>query len=269
MKLSFSTLGCPGKSYDEVLAMAKDYGYQGVEIRGISGEMSPLNIQDFGLGFQQDAKRKAAAAGIRLIGFGSSAVFDDPDNFDNALADAKACIDTAAALGMGFIRVFGDRIRPEDNEDEVIARVASGIKQACEYAEGTDVLVLQECHGNFNYARRLLKVAELVDNPKFGIIWDVCHSDKTYGDDFPVFYDAMKPLIKHVHFKDHHRLADGGIALCSTGEGDIPLKRILDTLEKDNYEGYISLEWEKAWHKDLAEPEVEFPHFVQYMNSIL
>ena len=35
MKLSFSTLGCPEWSWNEILATAKDMGFDGIEIRGV------------------------------------------------------------------------------------------------------------------------------------------------------------------------------------------------------------------------------------------
>ncbi len=53
--------------------------------------------------------------------------------------------------------------------------------------------------------------------------------------------------ISHVHIKDHLR-GDGGFMLCLIGEGVIPIKEIVKTLESDGYSGYMSLECEKKWH---------------------
>ena len=47
MKLAFSTLGCPGWSWNEIFATAKDMGLNGIEIRGIGGEMYAPNIRVF------------------------------------------------------------------------------------------------------------------------------------------------------------------------------------------------------------------------------
>ena len=269
MKLSFSTLGCPEWGLERVLEEAAKDGYAGVEVRGIAGEMRPDKITCFALGHQQETRRLAEAAGVKLIGFGASASFHDPDNLENALADGRAAVDVAHAMGMRFIRVFGDRVRPEDDETEIIARVAESVRVLCDYARGTDVCILQEVHGNFNLAHRVLGVAEKVQRDNFGVLWDVAHSDKTYGDNWPDFYAAVRPLVRHVHFKDHVREADGTFRLCTTGEGDIPLLPILRTLEKDGYAGYVSLEWEKKWHPDLRDPEEEFPHFARYIRENL
>ena len=269
MKLSFSTLGCPEWSYERVLEEARKDGYAGIEVRGIAGEMKAEKIACFAIGRQQAARHMAEAVGVKLIGFGASSSFHDPKNLENALVDGRAAIDVASALGMGFVRVFGDKIGPDDDENEIIARVAEGVGELCRYAEGTGVMVLQEVHGNFNLARRILGVADRVARDNFGIVWDVAHSDKTYGDNWAEFYAAVKPLVRHVHFKDHVREADGSFRLCVTGEGNIPLLPIMRTLEKDGYKGYVSLEWEKTWHPDLRGPEEEFPHFVKYLRDNL
>ena len=45
MKIAFSTLGCPGWSWDEIFATAKDMGLYGIEIRGVGNEMFAPKIK--------------------------------------------------------------------------------------------------------------------------------------------------------------------------------------------------------------------------------
>ena len=47
MKLSFSTLGCPEWSWNEIIATAKDMGFDGVEIRGVGKELYAPAIKEF------------------------------------------------------------------------------------------------------------------------------------------------------------------------------------------------------------------------------
>ena len=67
MKLSFSSLGCPGWSYEQLLDEAARDGYAGLEIRGVGGEMRADKIDCFAIGRQQDARRAAQARGVKLI----------------------------------------------------------------------------------------------------------------------------------------------------------------------------------------------------------
>ncbi|MDF2720141.1 MAG: hypothetical protein K0R28_7066, partial [Paenibacillus sp.] len=34
------------------------------------------------------------------------------------------------------------------------------------------------------------------------------------------------------------------------------------------YDGWYTFEWEKRWHRDLEEPELAFPQYVQFMRDL-
>ena len=70
-----------------------------------------------------------------------------------------------------------------------------------------------------------------------------------------------------MHIKDHFRLPEG-TRLVGTGQGEIPLRAIVESLLEDGYDGYFSLEWEKMWHPELAPLEEELPRFVSFMRGI-
>ena len=265
MKLCFSTLGCPKWSFEEVIDFAVKHGYQGLEIRGVDGEMFPDKIARFQLGRQQETKKLIADAGLKMHVFGTSVKFHEADKREENIEQGKKAIDVCAAMGIPYIRIFGDQIGDAD-EKTIIDQVISGSKELCEYAKGTGVEVLLEVHGQFNVLERVLAVCEGVAMDNFGLVWDVAHSDKTYGDDYKVFYDGIKPYIRHIHIKDHKHV-DGGFDLCRLGEGDIPILPIVRMLIDDGYDGRFSLEWEKLWHPELAEPEVAFVDYLELMKK--
>ena len=47
MKLSFSTLGCPAWSYQDILRRAAEYGFNGIAIRGLNGELDLVKVDEF------------------------------------------------------------------------------------------------------------------------------------------------------------------------------------------------------------------------------
>jgi len=266
MKLSFTTLGCPDWSFEKILHEASAMGFQGIEIRGLDGEMLAEKIAQFQPGVQRDTLRALRNAGLEMCGFGTSINFHDVDKTEEMLAQGRVSIDVCHAMGIPAIRVFGDKIGDRD-EAQVISQVISGIQALCDYAEGTDVQVLLEVHGEFNTLERVLGVAEKVERDNFGVLWDIEHSDKIYGDDFMAFYEPLKKYIKHTHFKDHIR-AGGEFKLCRLGEGDIPMAAIARQLLADGYDGWFSLEWEKKWHPELPAAEVAYPDFIRIMTNI-
>src|SRR4051812_28206687 len=47
LKLAFSTLGCPQWSLAQIAQAATDYGYKGIELRALGGELDLLNRPEF------------------------------------------------------------------------------------------------------------------------------------------------------------------------------------------------------------------------------
>jgi sugar phosphate isomerase/epimerase len=51
------------------------------------------------------------------------------------------------------------------------------------------------------------------------------------------------------------------------GEGDIPVEEGLRSLDTIGYDGCISVEWEKKWHPEIAEPEIAFPQYMRVLRT--
>lgn len=266
MKVSFSSLGCPLWSFEQIVRNAKAMGYDGIELRGVQNAMRADAIDAFAPEHRAHTRALLRDQNLALCGFGTSVRFDRPDEINANLEEGRISIDLCAAMDIPFIRVFGDSIG-DVPEKEAIARVAEGIRALCDFARGSGVRVLLEVHGDYNRLERLLSLDALVNREEFGLLWDIQHSDKVYGDDFEAFYAPLKQRIYHVHIKDHLR-ANGAFTLVPVGSGDIPIERIVNTLIADGYNGYFSLEWEKRWHPDLAEPETVFPAYVRWMRAL-
>ncbi len=265
MKLAFSTLGCPDWSFERAVDEAKRMGYGAIEVRGFErclrlGEVPVLKPEN-----RKETLRKLEEAGLCFCSLDTSCSFHDPEKTEEMLAEGREAIDIAADMGVPFIRVFGNSLPAEYPEEESLDRIADGIRELCRYAEGKKVQVLLEVHGDIVTPARLTAVAEKVDRPEFGMIWDVQH---IRGCSHMELYKAIKPWIRHVHLKDGYT-EDGKRLLCLPGEGDLPLGEIVRTMLADGYEGWFSFEWEKLWKKDLQEPEEAFPVYVRMMEEIL
>ena len=169
------------------------------------------------------------------------------------------------------MRVFGNNIPDPTKKAETVKRVADGICEVAAYGHKHGVDVNLEVHGDFNTQDTLGPIVEAFkQTPGAGILWDIEHSDKTYGDNFMEFYAMIKPLLKHMHIKDYMRKkADGAKdwTLVKVGDGEIPIVPILRQVIADGYDGYFSFEWEKKWHPEIDEPEIAFPHFVKKMHE--
>ena len=263
MNICFSTLGCTERSLADILDIAVNYGVRGLEIRGIDSRMNNSDIPELSAEKTDETVKMFTEAGVKPIVLGTSCKFHDAEKLDKAIKEGRKSIDIASRLKIPYIRVFGNNIK--GNAEECSVRVANGIAQLCEYARGTGVSVLLEVHGDFITVETLSPIVEqLREYDNFGLIWDIAHTHRVYREGWREFYDVMKPHIRHIHVKD---LRDSDNALVLPGQGNIPIKPIVDALLSDGYLGYFSLEWEKKWHPELDDIEVALSCFKQIVLS--
>ncbi len=261
VNLCFSTLGCADRDLSAVLSLCKKTGVCAVELRGVGGELDFRRMPDFAPDRIGATRERFAAAGVAPLVLGSSCAFHDPSLWQNAVDEGVSVVRTAAALGAAYVRVFGNRAVGE----RPAAPVIGGIEAVLDATPETNIAVLLEVHGDFNTVAALSPLLEHFKNePRFGLIWDIAHSHPAYGDDWPAFYRAVAPFVRHVHIKD----ARGG-ALVLPGEGDIPIVPIVRRLLADGYDGAFSLEWEKKWHPELPPLETALDAFVNLMKTAL
>ena len=262
MKLCFSTLGCVEKNWDEILLLARKYGINGLEIRGIGGVLNNADVVIFSEEKATKTKEEAKAAAISPVVLGTSCMFHTEECLSTALLEGKAAIEIAQRMGIPYIRVFGNNFVGDQRAST--ERVVKGISALCEMAKGTGVSVLLEVHGDFNTVEALSPITDAlsaVDN--FGLIWDVAHTHAPYGENWVVFYEKMRPYIRHVHIKD--RKNGGGLVL--TGEGAVPILPIIKRMLSDGFDGYFSFEWERYWHPELPDMETALAGFARTVRG--
>lgn len=265
--LAFTTLGCPDWSWETIMAQASRMGYQGIEVRGVAGEMDLPSAEPFREHNRARTKEELAAKGLSICCLGSSVRFDDAAQFEQQLASGQSYIDLAEALSVPFVRVFGDRIPSAELEESITAQVVNGLKSLGAYARERGVLVLIESHGDFSKSQRLAAVMERVDCEAVGVLWDLHHPWRFYGESLEESYRLIGPWVKHVHLKDSVR-TENGFRYTLMGEGEFPVSEALALLNDVGYRGWLSFEWEKKWHPEIEPPEVAFPRFVEVMKAL-
>jgi sugar phosphate isomerase/epimerase len=124
--------------------------------------------------------------------------------------------------------------------------------------------VILETHDAFSVGSDVGELLDAVGEEGTGALWDLHHPVKP-GESPKATAGLIGGRTYHTHVKDSG--ADGGYTLL--GEGDVPLEELVAELHAVGYRGYLSLEWEKAWHPELAGPEVVFPQAAKYLSELL
>lgn len=267
MKLSFSTIGCPEWSWDNMLATAKDLGFDGIEIRGIENELNVPKAKPFLDENICSTKDRLRKLNIEIPCLTSSCYLFDKMNIATYLNDGKEYIELANKMNTSFVRVLGDR-NPEPSSVIDVDFVAANISVLAAYAQQRGVTILIETNGIFANSDEMLKLVKAVNNPNLGVLWDIHHPFRFMNETIEKTFTTLKDYIKLVHVKDS-LVEDGKVKYKIMGLGDIPVKEALNLLKSNGYEGYISLEWVKRWCNNLEEPGIVFPHFLNYVKEII
>lgn len=267
--ISFSTLGCPAWSWKTILEQADRLGYAALELRGVMGEMDLTKVPELTGSRQAETRKDLAALGLVIADLGASARMHERDAAARAAQfdEGRRFIDLARALGVKYVRMFGDKIPPGEPHGDVIARVVEGFQQMAAHAKAAGVVVLMESHGDFTKAADLVAIASAVQSEAFALLWDAHHTFVA-GEAPADTYAALGRFVRHTHLKDSR--ADGpNRRYVLTGAGEVPVKTQVAVLAKAGYQGYYGFEWEKRWHPEIEDPEVAFPHYARTVGAYL
>jgi sugar phosphate isomerase/epimerase len=262
--LAFSTLGCPKWTFPQIVKCAIENGYQGIEIRGLMGELDLPKCPEFSAANMASTRRLVEDNRLRIVDLGSSAKmhFKDKTKRQANMDDAKRFIDLAQKLNCPNIRVFPDDLPADQQEDETVDLIIKGLLELGEYAKSSSVNILLESHGKVVHSDLLFKIMKGAEHPNVGLIWDFHNMWSVTKEPPKEVYQKLKKYIKHVHVKDAKNI-NGKENYTLLGEGESPLSESLLALKKGGYKGYYSFEWEKMWHPEIQEPEVAIPHYAK------
>ncbi len=273
MKLAFSTLGCPAWSFDEIVAGAVRYGYQGLEIRGVLANMEAYNIPEFSPANLPATLRKLGDAGVAVNCLGASSRVVEaaavPEKAAAVLEDAARYFALAREVGAVGVRFFGGELPAGKSYEAALADGANLLHQLGELAAAEGVLALVETHDYFVRTDKLMQLIRLADSPAVQVIWDVHHPYRMAGETVAYTAAQLDGHIRGVHVKDSLPDDEGKFEYCALGAGDVPTFAALQALHEVGYDGYLTVEWEKRWIKRLAEPEEYFPQAAGQLRSWL
>ncbi len=265
MKIAFSTLGCPDWSWEDIYSMAKDIGFDGIELRGLGNEISSYKAKPFLENEIESTMRKLESLNLSIPCISSSCCIKNSHYINETIAEGINSIDLAHRLNAPYVRILGDLEPHETSTCDEEALIAA-LLELSDNAKLKGVTLLIETNGIYANSNRLRKLMETVGRENVGVLWDIHHPSRYMNETPALTYDNLKQWIHYVHVKDSI-FVNGKIQYKMMGEGSIPINETLEILRENGYEGYISLEWVKRWSKDIEDAAIVFPHFVNFMKK--
>lgn len=236
--MSFS---CPQASFAEVLALATQYGYDGIEPRADGGHNHGVEL-DASAEQRASFRAQAADAGIAICCLASGNRFADPADRDAQVEETLQHIDLAADIGAPVLRVFGGQIPDGISRAAAIDGVADALSRLADRAGDRGIAVCMETHDDWCNPADVAAVMTKVDHPAISVNWDAAHPVRKEGWTLADSYAALQGWIRHAHVHDV-RVASEGLDYAAFGTGSIDHKQVLALLRGGGYDGFLSGEW--------------------------
>ena len=261
-RLAFSTLAFPDADLVTVVSLGRSWGYDGVELRLIDGELIDPAM---GSADRARVKRTLDAAGLPVVAVDSSIQLtgEDPGT------ELRQFLELASEWQAPLVRVFGGPLPGDDAARraglEAAARVLAA---AAPVAERLGVSIGVETHDAFCASATVAELLALVDSAAVGAVWDSHHPHRV-GESPADVWANLGPRILLAQVKDAlpDPARDDGWQLVLLGEGEVPVRDMLGLLAAGSYRGWVSVEWEKRWHPEIAEPEVALPQHLALLRT--
>lgn len=265
MKFAFSTVGCPTWDFETIVARAREFGYDGVEIRGFLNE-SILTASNPFLIDPRKLRNTFADAGVEICCLASSIAMTQKPRRDKVLAeDLRTFIDTAEAIGCGLVKVFDTQVKPGQSRSMAGVALGDWLLSIGDYAAERGVMILIENALSFRASKEMWSILDRISHPSIACGWDVFNA-ALIGETPAVSVPTLNNRIQYVQVKDA-KLGALGATHCRLGDGDVPVQPLITRLRGIGYHGYVTFEWEKAWLAGLAEPEEVLPDAVKKLRE--
>jgi sugar phosphate isomerase/epimerase len=251
MRLSYSNLACPDWTFEQTVEAVASYGFDGLEIRLFDGDVVTPSLSD--------ASRRRAEAALRDGGVDVAALdtslqvaTEDRAGF---LSDLEVLAEIGEQWGAPLIRLFGGKLPAEPAaRSEALKRSGDLLVEAAPLAGRHGVRLAVETHDSFSSAHTVAQALSYAGR-SVGAVYDSHHPHRM-GESPSEVIEAFGPLMWHVQVKDARRLpGEDQWQLVPLGEGEVPVKELVGLLPGAGYDGWVSLEFEKKWHPELAPPE--------------
>lgn len=268
MKFAYSSLAAPGWDLETLVDRAVEYGYDGLELRGLRGELHlplcPELTRD-----PKGVRKLFADRKVALVCLGASATLTPkkPRDLGRQKAIVTDFIELSGAVGCPNVRLFVGDVERIDTRQAALSRAASALSTLAPLAARHGVTLLVENGGDFSGSADLWFLADAVSHPSVRVCWNQCPA-MTVRERPTNSLPRLGSKIGMVHVCDA-RFDASGILLehVPPGEGDVEVGRQIDLLKGLLYRGFVTFEWPRMWWPKLAPAESILPQAVQFLRA--
>jgi len=274
MKLAFNSIASVGWDLATMVMKAKEYGYQGIELRGVAGQMH-LPLAPELASNPEKISGLVRDTGVELICLNSAASFhmSNPAEVAENLAVAREYIELAGRLKCPMVRVFAGEIPKRaffyERRETVMGRIVAALRTLVPVAAESGVTIVVENGGDFTDSAALWYLVDAVDSPLVQCCWSP-FAARTRLERPTTSIPRLGARIAMVHVCDGKFAPNGGLeSYAVPGQGDLEIPRLVQLLKGIAYTGYLVVDWPKLWVPSLADADKVLPAAAKYLKPLI
>jgi len=261
-RFTFSTLAYPELSLEQVLEKARSIGVDIIELRVSTDGIRVHPNADPGR-----VKAILADKGAEAVLLSSYVRTCNPTHAgcDESLKLLEDVMRLAYVLECRRVRIFAGFL---NTIEESVVAAEKFLEKAYTKAENYNVVLLFETHDYFAERHNLIHLLDLLNRFRdvAGILYDPANM-LMRGVPVEESLRLVKDFTFHVHIKDFKPVPEGEHRYTRPGEGVLPICRIVRELYGRGV--VFSVEWEKMWIRDLEDPDLVTPLYLNYMKRCI
>src|SRR4051794_26898556 len=156
-------------------------------------------------------------------------------------------------------------MKPGQSRAGVGAQMGDWLIPLGDYAAAADVCIVVENALSFRTSKEIWTILDRVNHPSIAACWDVFNA-ALIGETPAISVPTLNSKIQYTQIKDA-TFGQLGATYCKLGEGNVQVERFIKRLRGVGYDGYVTVEWEKAWLPNLAEPEEILPDSIAKLRK--
>ena len=252
MKKGISIWSFPAMSLNDAFVLAKDAGFEGVEVAlAEDGEVNLKSTEKDLLKVKEDAKN----AGIELYSVASGLYWDywltsdDKAEREKAKDIVKIQLNAAATLGADTILVVPGSVNADFVSETKVVDYKSAYERSLEAfmelkAEAEKCKVSIGIENVWNkFLTSPMEMRQFIDTIGSDYVGSYFDVGNVLFNGYPEHWARiLADKIKKVHFKDYRKAAGGLHGFVDLLAGDVNYPAVMDALKSVGYDGWVSAE---------------------------
>lgn len=242
MKLGLCTIAFREKLLEDALNIARQIGFDGVEIWGREPHIS-ATYDDRRV---RAARKMVESRGLTVAMFGSYLRLGAPAPDEEEEVTVEAALQTTQALGAPLCRVWAGDVSSKKAGKEKWRKVTEELERACAMAANMDVVLAVEMHSGTlaDTARSTLRLLKDVGADNLKVNYQA-----SFGKDAEDPRRRLRSVLPHVvnvhaqNCRPARASQDGKLELVPLADGTVDYGRLVQILSDAGFDGFVAVEF--------------------------